>query len=138
MTENSFNISQDEPRPEVTDAQLMELCSEIPLERMQQIAVRYLGFDLPDIQIVRENFPGDDAMVKCSLLENWRNRNYINTKERLLDILMRSAHDGLLHPKTFAFLDKERSEALMKGKSKVGCINLAARQFKSLLKTISI
>ncbi len=93
----------------------MQLCSDIPLERMQQIAVRYMGFDLPDIQIYRESFPGDDAMVKCSLLENWRNRNYTNTKERLLDILMRSARDGLLHPKTFAFLDKERSEALIKG-----------------------
>ena len=82
---------------------------------MQQIAVRYMGFDLPDIQMYRESFPGDDAMVKCSLLENWRNRNYSSTKERLLDIMIRCAHDGLLHPKTFAFLDKERSEALMKG-----------------------
>ena len=113
---------KDEPRPEVTDAQLMQLCSNIPLERMQQIAVRYMGFDLPDIQICRENFPGDDAMVKCSLLENWRNRNYTNTKERLLDILMRSAHDGLVHPKTFAFLDQERSEALMKGIVTSNCI----------------
>ncbi len=100
-------------KTELTDAQLMQLCSGIPLEKIQEIAVKYMGFDLSEIQIYKEKFPRDETMVKCSLLETWRNRNYPHSREKLLNIMKWSACDGFVHPKTFAFFGECKHQALV-------------------------
>ncbi len=98
----------------MNEAQLMEICCKVPVKKMEVVALRYLDIDIPELQMEQARWR-DDELLKCGLLRIWCNRNPDNTRKKLFDVLTKSAHAGLIHPKAFASLDEKRAAVLMKG-----------------------
>ncbi len=103
-------------KDKLSDVELMEICSLVPVGKMEVIATRFLDIDIPELQMEQARWK-DDELLKCGLLRIWCNRNPENTRKKLFDVLTKAAHAGLIHPKAFASLDEERGAALMKGMS---------------------
>ncbi len=99
----------------LSEAQLIEITCKVPVEKMQCIALRYLDIDIPELQMEQARWR-DDELLKCALLRIWCNRNHGNTRKKLFDVLAKAAHDGWIHPKAFASLDKKKAAKLMEGK----------------------
>ncbi len=83
----------------------MRIAGKVPVQAMKQIAVRYMGIEMPEIDNWCLAHREEVEMISFRILEKWRNMNPGgDAQEKLHKILMTAASSGIIRQETFSFL----------------------------------